>query len=386
MPPPTAGGGPGPVPPDGCSLQSASSGVGYCDSFYSCNGGTDYLQVTCKDNGLGSGDCYCNNNTGVQQYQVTGAPSFATCDATAQLCLGGGPDPSVEEECTPTFTSNGATSCQLQERCTRELEDSDATIARTRSVSCSGADPVACYCDYTGNQFRLDADSSEGACETIIEHCDDPRVPPGAGPVTCEPRSQQSGMGYCSVYEECLSETDLGDGISAVSIEGRNATCQTSTTGGSICYCQGSSVSVQFEIDEPANGLAACMSASEICGSGGQLMLDGETSCVPSNQNADPTNCYASLDCTKQGSIGEQQVRVHGFISLSCSAQGDAYNCTCSSNLESQSLQVEADTAWAACTSAVTECPSLVEPSFDNGTGVGGAAPIPMPGPAGGRF
>lgn len=382
MPPPTAG-GPS-IPPDGCLLQSASSGVGYCESYYSCDSGSNYMQVVCKDNGTGSGDCYCSSNLGSQQYQVSGTPSFATCDSTAQLCLGGGPDPSVEEDCTPSFASNSTTSCQLQQRCTRPVDGSDATIARTRSVSCSGGDPVTCYCDYSGNQFRLDATSSDGACETIIEHCDEPRVAP-EGPVTCEPRSQSSGMGYCSTYEECLSETDIGDGISSVSIEGRNTTCQTSASGGSICNCQGSSVSVQFEIDATADTLAACQSASQICGDGGELKLDGDTECVPSNQSAGTVDCYASLDCTKTGTIGDQDVKVHGFLSLSCSLQGDAYSCTCSSNRESESLEVEADTAWAACSSAVTQCPTLVEPSFDGGVGVGGAGPVPVPGmPAGG--
>jgi hypothetical protein len=382
-PPPIAGAGP--VPPDGCLLQSASSGAGYCESYYACGNGMNYLQVVCKDNGTGNGDCYCGGSSVTQQFQVSGTPTFATCDTAAQLCLGGGPEPS-EEECTPAFTSSASTSCQLQERCTRSIEGSDATIARTRSVNCSGADPVTCYCDYSGNQFRLDADSSDGACEKVIEHCDDPRVPP-EGPVTCEPRSQQSGMGFCSVYEECLSETDIGDGISAVSIEGRNATCQTAASGGSLCTCQGSSVAFQFEIDTPADSLAACLSATDICGGGGELKLDGETECLPSNQSATMTECYAQLDCAKSGTIGDQEVRVHGYLSLSCSAQGDAYTCTCSSNQGSESLQVDGDTAWSACSAAVTQCPALVEPSFEAGSGVGGAGPVPTPGlPAGGRF
>ena len=384
MPPPIAGAGPS---PDGCVQESATAGPGYCDSYYRC-AGSNYMQVTCKDNGTGSGDCYCSSSTGTQQFQISGTPTFETCGSAAQLCLAGG-EPSAEEECTPSFTSSASTSCQLQERCTRSIEGSDATIARTRSVSCSGGDPVTCYCDYSGNQFRLDADSSEGACETIIQHCDDPRVPAGGGPVTCEPRSQQSGMGYCSVYEECLSETDIGDGISAVSIEGRNATCQSSASGGSICTCQGSSVAVQFEIDAPANSLAPCLSATEICGNGGQLELDGETECLPQNQSAGTTDCYASLDCTKEGTIGDQAVRVHGYLGLSCYGQGGAYDCTCSSNRESESLTVEADTAWAACSSAVAQCPELVEPAFDGGNvGAGGGVgvPLPMPGSMGGRF
>jgi hypothetical protein len=383
-PPPTAGAGP--VPPDGCLLQSASSGAGYCESYYACGNGMNYLQVVCKDNGTGNGDCFCSSNTTTQQFQISGTPTFATCDTSAQLCLGGGPDPSAEEVCTPAFTSSASTSCQLQQNCTRSIEGSDATIARTRSVSCSGADPVTCYCDYSGNQFRLDAASADGACEKLIEHCDDPRVPP-AGPVTCEPRSQQSGTGYCSVYEECLSETDIGDGISAISIEGRNATCQTAASGGSLCTCQGSSVAVQFEIDTPADSLAACLSATDICGAGGELKLDGETECLPSNQSASLTECYAQLDCTKAGTIGDQAVRVHGYLSLSCYDQGDAYSCTCSSNQGSESLEVEGDTAWSACSAAVSQCPSLVEPSFDAGSGVGGAGPVPRPPlPAGGRF
>jgi hypothetical protein len=375
VPLPPVGGG-GSTPPVGCSLAAVSAGVGYCQSSYRCENG--YLETLCKDAGNGNGYCECFGSNGARSFELSGVTGADACNAIANLCLGQGPQPTGDEECTLAYTSAGTDSCQRQERCTQKLEDSDSTLTRTRGVQCQG-NPLSCYCD-SGNRYNVDSLEPAAACERLLDYCDEPAVP-GEGPLTCVPQMQGSGQGFCSLYEECSNETDVGDGISAVSVQARYTTCSTSGTGTSLCNCSGSTQNFQFEVDTPTDGLAQCQSVNAICHEG-ELMLEGEATCTPSNQSASATDCYASLDCVKQGTVGSRNVKVHGLLSVSCSGQGGAYDCACAGDGQQQALKVEADSGWGACTVATERCPSLVEPSFTNGsTGVGGGGGIPIPPP-----
>jgi hypothetical protein len=53
-------------------------------------------------------------------------------------------------------------------------------------------------------------------------------------------------------------------------------------------------------------------------------------------------------------------ISVHANMNTNCSPDGDAWSCSCSSNVESTSFSLEADSEWDACTAAAAQCPELI--------------------------
>jgi hypothetical protein len=389
-PPPPMGGSAGrppgnpPPPAEGCMPNSQTSSASYCQLGLTCEN-TD-IKSSCSDQGGGNWYCECSSAGFYQQYVVRDPLGMPACEAVANLCASGEiPDFSGPEECSPALTSRAVDYCQLQEQCSRPLDVEDVTISTptsSRFVSCGsdGLGGLYCSCN-NGAQYQLQGINALTACDLMGDVCEDPSISFDGEPV-CMPSGQSVGPGYCSSSTQCTQSEEISDGVVAVRQTYRSADCSPLPAGGSRCNCYSDTVSMQFDSESVTADLATCNLASELCGKKDSLELSGPIECSQSSQSAQGGYCNSVLDCTQAGTIGGQNVKLHGYMQTSCNQNGDAWTCSCNSGTQTASMSLERKgTDWEDCTRASEQCLELVD--VEIGTSGGGVRPpIPLPGPA----
>jgi hypothetical protein len=384
-PPPSMGGvgGTPSIPPiEGCEPSSQSSSTGYCQLGLTCENAE--LYTDCKDGGGGSWYCYCQSNFGSQSYTITGAVGMAACETVSEICASGEPPEfSGPEECVPIAASRAVNYCDLQEQCSRPLAiDSDVgSVVSSRYVNCSsdGTGALTCSCQ-NGLQYRVEGMDGTTACDELRDFCGEDAAAPFDEPAVCMPTSQSSGPNYCDSSYQCTQSAEVAKGIYAIRNDYSFASCQTLASGGSTCTCQNNTTAVQFDYESGALEPGTCNLAAELCGQTDSLELSGAIECSQASQSAQATYCNANLDCTQQGTLGGEAVKVHGSLSASCQANGDTWFCSCQSGTETATLDLPTTgVPWDDCTAAADQCLELIDVQIGTiGGPIGRPAPVPF--------
>jgi hypothetical protein len=379
-PPPPTGGSPSTPPAEGCMPVGQSSSTSYCQLGLSCE--NTEIKSSCSDQGGGTWWCECSSGGFYQQYVVRDPLGMPACETVANLCASGKvPDFTGPEECLPALTSRAVDNCQLQEQCSRPLDVDGATVSApttSRSVFCfsDGLGGLTCSCN-NGSQYQLQGVNGLTACDLMGDICADPAISFDEEPV-CTPSGTSTGIGYCSTSTQCTQSEEIADGVFAVRQSYRNAECQALGTGGSRCTCYTESASMQFDSELSSPDLGTCNLASELCLEKDSLELSGPVTCSQASQIAEASYCNSSLDCTQSGTLGGQDVKLHGYLSMNCSPSGDSWACTCSSGSQTATMSVEREgTAWDDCTRASDQCLELID--VEIGGSNGGVRPPPFP-------
>jgi hypothetical protein len=193
--------------------------------------------------------------------------------------------------------------------------------------------------------------------------------PDFSGPRTCEPQYQSVNSMSCEVGLMCTQEADLGGGVSAVSSDSESAYCQEAG-GASACNCYNSSGNFSFELPDADAQMSTCTDALEICSLVADATPTGPIECVPSQQFANGSGCFAQITCTQYAEVSDISVGIQGRIDMSCDELSDGvYTCNCQTGGGSDSYEVEATSAWNACSDAIVSCPELVDVAIGGGGG-----------------
>jgi hypothetical protein len=381
-PPPPMGGAPSnpPPPAEGCMPTAQSSSATYCQLGLSCE--NTEIKSSCSDQGGGSWYCECSSANSFQQYVVRDPLGMPACETVADICASGElPEFTGPEECLPALTSRATDNCQIQEQCSRPLDVDGATVSSptsSRSVFCfsDGLGNLTCSCN-NGSQYQLKGINGLTACDLMGDICADPAISFNEEPV-CTPSGTSQGVGYCSTSTQCTQSEEIADGVFAVRQSYRNAECQALASGGSRCTCYSEAASMQFDSDLASPDLSTCDLASDLCLEKDSLELSGPITCSQASQTAEASYCSSNLDCTQDGTLGGQNVTMHGYLYTSCNPVGDTWACTCNSGSQTANMSLERmGTPWDDCTRASEQCLELVD--VEIGTSNGGVRP-PFPG------
>jgi hypothetical protein len=247
-------------------------------------------------------------------------------------------------------------------------------------------------CSCSGQPYAYYAEGTDGttACDAVFDYCDDPVTPTFDGAGECQTQYQSGSAGYCQTQISCLLTSEIGDGVYVASSDLVNTSCANDVNGGATCTCQNSAGAFNFAQEAPVTGIASCDEASVLCQKIATVEPDGEPVCTNTSQSAQGDFCNATLDCTASASVDETAISLHGYINLSCSRDASSWACSCSSGSQYETISVQAENAWEACTNGSRACEEAVEVEFGNGSGgggFGGSPGFPTPGPGtGGVF
>jgi hypothetical protein len=382
-------------PPSGCRVNSQSFSPGSCGIGHSCDNGY-YVNTYCGDYGNGVWSCDCSNPTMPQTYQLqlTGVKDLAACEAASEFCISGVPTPSGPAECESRLETRTASNCELQRVCSQELEgDGAARLSTINQVYCQddGTGRQVCSCFNQPYQYYVEGENGTTACDTLIDYCNEPVTTTFGEPQDCQPQYQSGGTGYCDTQNICLRTGELADGIYVLAQGDYVRTnCGNGADGSAFCNCQNSAGSFTLELDAPVTGVASCEQATAVCQKLTNVEPDGEPVCTNSSQSAQTNYCNATIDCAASATVDDVEVSLHGYIGVACSGDASGWTCSCSSNSEYDTVTVQGETAWEACTHGSAACQEAIEVQFGNGgvTGAGGSSgrPVPPPGTAGRPF
>jgi hypothetical protein len=413
---PWMGGGPSVGPPIGCRVGSQSLSPGSCSIGFECESG--YLSTYCYDPGsfgaagsfaapgrpgtagaagtstagaagtsTGWG-CTCSSSAGTRTYELSGVEDLAACEAVTDLCLSDDPTPSGPVECEPRIEARTASQCQVQRVCKQELEEgSGVSVSTTNGAYCvdDGTGRLLCTCENQRYQYYVEGNDGMTACDALLDYCDDAVAPTYGDAEDCRPQYQASSADHCEVQSNCLRKSEIDDGIYLVQNDYVQSTCRAGVDGLAVCTCQ-NRIGL-FELDEqtPLAGVTNCNEAAAVCENIANVEPDGEPVCTTLSQYAQGANCNATLDCAASATVEGATLSLHGYISLSCGADANGWTCSCSSGVQTQTVAVQGETAWDACTNGSKACEDAVEVQFGNGSGFGGGVGMPIPGIGGTR-
>jgi hypothetical protein len=241
---------------------------------------------------------------------------------------------------------------------------------------------LLCSCSNLGYEFKLDGQDGTTACDTMLDVCDEPvEATFEDAEVDCRPEFQSGGSGYCETQEQCLRSVALGDGISVSQRDYLQVICQTGANGGSSCSCSSSSGGFRIDSEEPVTGVASCTSLADVCSGLDGIEFSGEPTCSTVNQAARGDTCTAQRECGVSATVRDKQVKMFGYVNISCSPDGTAWSCTCSSGANTAQVPAQGASAWDACTNASEPCADATEVDFSGGGMVGVPPPgLPFPG------
>jgi hypothetical protein len=115
-----------------------------------------------------------------------------------------------------------------------------------------------------------------------------------------------------------------------------------------------------------------CEDAMSVCELVDSAVPSGPISCEPSNQSAGSNYCYVSSVCSQYADINGIDVGLKGYVTASCGLTDDLWTCECVSGNDSETIESDADTGWAACNEMITACPEVVDVAIGQGPSYGG--------------
>jgi hypothetical protein len=384
---PTAGspatGGAPVTPPDGCMPANEELYPGGCQIALTCQ--TGRILTNCYSQGDGTWFCECSGDARFQTFSVV--PSeISACRGVMDHCVSGeGPTPGGPLECMPQSEQRGASSCLVREICSQELEgDTGASVATISEVQCrdDGTGLLLCACGGSNYTYYLEGQDGTTACDSLLEHCDEPVNPDFSDArVECRLDYQSGGGGYCEAQSRCLHYVEVLDGISVAQNEYMVVFCQN-MDGRAICDCSSGAGSVGIELEQEVTSAASCTSVSELCTGVSDVEFSGEPTCTDSLQTAQASYCEAQLVCSISGQSNGAELTLFGNLSVTRGQLGEEWNCQCSSDADYAEVPGEGASAWDVCTNAKQTCLDAIEVKFGNGGPVSfpaHATPLPAP-------
>lgn len=321
----------------------------------------------------------------MRNYDLTGVEDLAACEAVTDLCLSDNPTPTGPAECEPQLEARATSQCQIERVCKQELDDaSGVSVSTTTGVYCQddGTGRLLCSCTNQPYQYYVEGKDGTTACDTLLDYCDDEVTPTFGDATDCRPQFQNSSAEYCEVQSSCLRTSEIDDGIYVVQNDYVQSSCRTGANGLAVCTCQNRAGLFELEQQTPLAGVTSCNQATEVCQNIANVEPDGDPVCKSISQSAQGTYCNATLDCVASATVEGTTLSLHGYISLNCGADTNGWTCACSSGAVNQTIVVQGESAWDACTNGSKACEDAIEVQFGNGgLGAGGIAGFPMPGP-----
>jgi hypothetical protein len=262
-----SGGTGGSLNPDDCEVDRRYEGNDWCEIRYECGG--RWVWAYCDSYNSDSWNCGCDTNNFYGNYSLTGVDDDDACPLAASLCM----DPDQVEftdppVCEPVYQVQQSNYCSMEVECTQSEQIDENITAERREwewVYCYGSgNDFVCECQSGDGWISLtieDIDNASSLCPDVLDVCHSGIE--GAGPRTCEPRSQFAQQGNCSAEQQCTQQANL-DGSSVLVNSYISTDCREVDEDEWDCNCQLSPGSTSFTITS-SDGWAACSEASEAC-------------------------------------------------------------------------------------------------------------------------
>lgn len=171
-----------------------------------------------------------------------------------------------------------------------------------------------------------------------------------SGPLMCPTYSLSEATDSCTARGDCQAQIAI-EGADITRIVATYASC-TERNDSWVCDCTAPNNSMTITLSAEDGSSAMCVDALYWCA--GEVTREGERTCEPSSQYAGEDYCYVDLLCTQDAVVGDLPATLGDSSGLSCQQdESGAWDCFCGG---ADSLEVEAETAWDACTVAVSQC------------------------------
>lgn len=365
-----AAGTPSIAVPDGCTPVVQHVGGAFCSSEMTC--GDEHLILSCNPgtstdaNTPAPWKCLCTRGSDTTEFDFPTATGTQTCEVGADACLHP-QQPTGDPTCTLSDTIDGQI-CTVVENCTRFFELDGVMVGTSTedwSAACTtqseGITGCNCTSGLTPDHLIQGADVSQG-CDFLKPLCTGDEPTP-AGDWSCEPAEQENyPPGYgCASESTCERPLLLNDGSTLKEAAEYSISCIPNNESKSdhqvLCGCNGTMSTLALGLDVSADDGTACQVMTGACTGLASLELSGSPTCTTSDAQASATGCQQTLDCSQAATTQGLDVTVLTTASVSCSADGDAWDCTCSDTGESSTLK--ASDATFACTQAMAQCPPV---------------------------
>lgn len=271
-----------------------------------------------------------------------------TTGSVVTSTTGGEPDPELEDYpyldgCADNYWNVGTDYCNLSFTCS---DDSGYS-------SCwnNGDGGFACDCsrDYYYSTYLLSGTDAHDACAYAISACvagDDAE----RGKPKCTPSYLYQGATYCSANAACKTNVDI-EGADVAKTHNNSVSCEAREDSW-VCNCYTAEGQLTVTLSAEDGSSEMCVDALDWCG--GEITREGPRDCRPSSQNAQTNSCYSNLLCTQDVVVGGAPAILSESFTLTCeNDESGAWACHCPG---SGDFEVEAETAWDACTLGATEC------------------------------
>lgn len=267
---------------------------------------------------------------------------------TAVTSTTGSPDPELDDfpyldGCVDTYWSVGSTSCNLDFTCSDHSRYSSCWDAGNGEFSCE------CYDNYTWTSYWLAGADAGEACAYTASACvagSDAEH----GDSVCTPSYLYQGPTYCNANATCRTSFDI-EGADVAKTGTNYVNCEEREDSW-FCNCSTLEASLTLTLSLEDGSAAMCVDALDWCA--GEIMREGPRTCSPNSQNASTNSCYANLVCTQDAVVGGAPATLNESFALTCEhAESGTWVCDCPGT---GSFEVEAETAWDACTLGATHC------------------------------
>jgi hypothetical protein len=224
------------------------------------------------------------------------------------------------------------------------------------------------YCEQYDGQWRCNCDSPYGfteytlsgaqdseACGYVAELCSEGTPTGPSDAAMCTQGFTDSGPGYCGMDMECRRSVQVADGVTAQTVEWRNAYCNE--FGGTwSCDCWAGGQSARVELPSPQSNPGVCAEVVDLCGSA-SLLPSGPAECSPTFQSTDRSWCDVQLECTYSQILNGQEIDIIAYEHVGCERlDGNLWDCWCDGLAGVEGFTITSDNGWETCSIAGDRC------------------------------
>jgi hypothetical protein len=260
----------------------------------------------------------------------------------------GSPDPELDDfpyldGCDDNYWTSGTDYCSLNFSCSEH-----SGYANCWSIG-NGEYTCGCNRDYYYSNYWLSGPDVRDVCAYATSACvagsDAERGQPA-----CTPSYLYQGTTYCSANAACRTTVDI-EGADIARTHDNSVNCEQRDDSW-VCNCYTLEGQLTVTLSTEDGSADMCVDALDWCG--GEITREGPRDCRPSSQNAQTNSCYANLLCTQDVVVDDAPATLSESFTLSCEQDASgAWVCNCPG---SGSFEIEAETAWDACTLGASEC------------------------------
>ena len=293
-----------------------------------------------------------SGNGGFGGDPTSGTATFTTSSVVTST-TGADPDPELDDfpyldGCSDSYWTVGTDYCSLGFSCS---DPSGSAESGYSSCWNYGGGEFSCSCnrDYFYSNYALSGSNSDDACAYAASACVAGTDAERGQPV-CTPSYLYQGTTHCSANAACRTTVDV-EGADMVRTSNNNINCEQRDDSW-VCNCYTSDRQLTFTLSPEDGSSEMCVEALDWCG--GEVTREGPRDCRPSSQNASTNSCYSTLLCTEEVVVGDAPATLSESFTLRCERdESDGWVCDCPG---AGSFEVEAETAWDACTLGASEC------------------------------